>query len=148
MTHHPALWQPLGFSLDLPAWTPEELRRLPDTFPDLETRMAAVIHFARRNFQEGTGGPFAAGVFERETGTCVAIGVNRVMPLHCSTAHAEVMALSLAQHKLGIYDLGGPGIPAHQLVVNWAPCIMYHVLWRGPLVGHPLIGDRRSGTRA
>jgi tRNA(Arg) A34 adenosine deaminase TadA len=34
---------------------------------------------------------------------------------------------------LGVYDLGGPGMPAHQLVVNWSPCAMCFgaVLWSG-----------------
>jgi tRNA(Arg) A34 adenosine deaminase TadA len=61
------------------------------------------------------------------------IGVNRVVPLTCSSAHAEVMAISLAQHKLEVYDLGGVGLPAHQIVVNWRPCAMCFgaVLWSG-----------------
>jgi tRNA(Arg) A34 adenosine deaminase TadA len=43
------------------------------------------------------------------------------------------MALSLAQQRLGVYDLGGPGMPAHQLVVNWSPCAMCFgaALWSG-----------------
>ena len=95
--------------------------------------MRAVLSFARLNTQHQTGGPFAAGVFERDSGQPVVIGVNRVVPLNCSCAHAEVMALSLAQHILGTYDLGGPGLPAYELVVNWAPCAMCFgaVLWSG-----------------
>lgn len=95
--------------------------------------MAAVIRFARLNFERGTGGPFAAGVFERDTGKLIVIGVNRVMAHNCSSAHAEVMTLSLAQQKLGTYDLGGPGLPAHQFVVNWRPCAMCFgaTLWSG-----------------
>ncbi|MCA9990397.1 MAG: nucleoside deaminase, partial [Anaerolineales bacterium] len=84
-------------------------------------------------FERDTGGPFAAGVFERDSGRVVAIGVNRVVPLGCSSAHAEVMALSLAQQRLGTFDLGGAGLPAHQLVVNWRPCAMCYgaTLWSG-----------------
>ena len=39
----------------------------------------------------------------------------------------------LAQRLLGVYDLGGPGLPAYQLVVNWRPCAMCYgaVLWSG-----------------
>ncbi|HMQ55109.1 MAG TPA: nucleoside deaminase, partial [Anaerolineae bacterium] len=101
--------------------------------PSLEARMAAVLAFARHNFQQQTGGPFAAGVFERDSGRLIVIGVNRVVPTHCSSAHAEVMALSLAQQLLGSYDLGGPGLPTHQLVVNWRPCAMCYgaTLWSG-----------------
>lgn len=123
----------MQFSLALPNWAIEELNRLPAYLPTVEERMAAVIRFSRLNFQHGTGGPFAAGVFERDSGRLVVIGVNRVMPSNCSSAHAEIMALSLAQQLLGTYDLGGPGLPTHQFVVNWRPCAMCYgaTLWSG-----------------
>ena len=122
-----------GFSLDLPDWAVGELNRLPAYLPTLEERMTAVIEFSRLNFQHGTGGPFAAGIFERDSGRLVVIGVNRVVPFNCSSAHAEVMAISLAQKRLGVYDLGAAGLPAHQIVVNWRPCAMClgAVLWSG-----------------
>lgn len=123
----------MEFTLSLPDWAIEEHKNLPPVMPTLEERMSHVIRFSRLNFERGTGGPFAAGVFERDTGRLVVIGVNRVVPLHCSSAHAEVMTLSLAQHMLGTHDLGGPGMPAYQLVVNWRPCAMCYgaVLWSG-----------------
>jgi tRNA(Arg) A34 adenosine deaminase TadA len=122
-----------SFTLDLPDWAVEELNALPRHLVSVEERMAAVIEFSRRNFQNNTGGPFAAGIFERDSGRLVVIGVNRVMPFLCSSAHAEVMAISLAQKLLGVYDLGAPELPAHQLVVNWRPCAMCFgaVLWSG-----------------
>ncbi len=125
--------QPHRIILDLPDWVPAELLQLPEFLPDLEARMAAVLRFARLNTKNQTGGPFAAGVFEHDSGRLIVIGVNRVVPLSCSSAHAEIMALSLAQQRLGVYDLGGPGMPAHQLVVNWSPCAMCFgaVLWSG-----------------
>lgn len=120
-------------NLSLPEWAVEEHKKLPTHFPTLEERMAAVIRFSQLNIDHDTGGPFAAGVFERETGRLVVIGVNRVVPSNCSSAHAEVMTLSLAQKILGTYDLGGPGLPDHQLVVNWRPCAMCYgaVCWSG-----------------
>jgi tRNA(Arg) A34 adenosine deaminase TadA len=123
----------MEFTLSLPDWAVEENRRLPEYLPTLEDRMAAVIRFSRLNFENRTGGPFAAGVFERDTGRPVVIGVNRVMAHNCSSAHAEVMTLSLAQKILGTWDLGAPGLPAHQLVVNWRPCAMCYgaTLWSG-----------------
>jgi tRNA(Arg) A34 adenosine deaminase TadA len=122
-----------GFALDLPDWAVEELNGLPAFLPSLDERMRAVIRFSRLNFQRGTGGPFAAGIFERDTGRLVVIGVNRVVPFNCSSAHAEVMAISLAQKQLGVYDLGAAGLPAQQIVVNWRPCAMClgAVLWSG-----------------
>jgi len=123
----------LRFTLDLPPWAVTELNASPTHMATLEVRMAAVLRFARLNFEHETGGPFAAGVFERDSGRLIVIGVNRVLASHCSSAHAEVMAISLAQQLLGVYDLGGPGLPAHQLVVNWRPCAMCYgaVLWSG-----------------
>jgi tRNA(Arg) A34 adenosine deaminase TadA len=95
--------------------------------------MRWVIELARTNFARDTGGPFAAAVFERETGRVVSVGVNRVVPGRCSSAHAEVMALSLAQQAIAGHDLGGPGQPLHQIVINWTPCAMCcgAIVWSG-----------------
>jgi tRNA(Arg) A34 adenosine deaminase TadA len=123
----------MDFTLALPDWATDELQHLPERLPTLEDRMAAVIRFSRLNFENGTGGPFAAGVFERDTGKPVVIGVNRVMAHNCSSAHAEVMTLSLAQKIVGTWDLGAAGLPTYQLVVNWRPCAMCYgaTLWSG-----------------
>lgn len=122
-----------GFALDLPDWAVDELNKLPTFFPTNEERMEVVIEFSRMNFQRKSGGPFAAGIFERDSGRLIVIGVNRVVPFLCSSAHAEIMSISLAQKHLGVYDLGAPGLPAHQMVVNWRPCTMClgAVLWSG-----------------
>ncbi len=119
--------------LTMPAWAQDELSALPRRIESIEDRMRTIIGFSRWNFERRTGGPFAAGVFERESGRVVALGVNRVVATGCSSAHAEVMALSLAQRALGSWDLGAAGLPDHQLVVNWRPCAMCFgaVLWSG-----------------
>lgn len=123
----------MEFTLNLPEWALLENEALPARLPTIEERMAAVLRFSKLNFERGTGGPFAAGVFERDTGVPVVIGVNRVMPLQCSSAHAEVTTLTLAQQVLGTWDLGAPGLPAYQLVVNWRTCVMCYgaVIWSG-----------------
>ena len=46
-------------------------------------------------------------MFEQESGRLVSVGVNRVVPENSSLAHAEVLAIGLAQTSLGTYDLGG-----------------------------------------
>jgi tRNA(Arg) A34 adenosine deaminase TadA len=124
---------PSRFTLAMPEWFDDEAAALPDTLATVAERMAVVHRMARRNVDERTGGPFAAGVFEQASGRVVALGVNRVVPEGISCAHAETMALSLAQTALGTWDLGGPDLPAHQLVVNWRPCAMCFgsVLWSG-----------------
>ncbi len=123
----------MHFTLTMPDWADEELRNLPASLPTVEDRMAAVIRFSRLNIEHDTGGPFDAGVFERDSGKPLMIGVNRVMAHQISSAHAEIMTLSLAQQMLGTYDLGGPSLPAYQFVVNWRPCAMCFgaTLWSG-----------------
>jgi tRNA(Arg) A34 adenosine deaminase TadA len=123
----------VDFTLSLPDWAVEEHRKLPEYVPSLEAQMDLVIRFSRLNFENETGGPFAAGIFERDSGRLVVVGVNRVVNCHCSSAHAEMVGLSLAQKQLGTFDLGGPSMPAYQLVVNWRPCVMCFgaVLWSG-----------------
>lgn len=125
--------QPFDFHLTLPDWCQVHLASVPDRLATAEARMALVLDLARLNFQRDTGGPFAAAVFERDSGRLVAAGVNRVVACGCSSAHAEVMALALAQQRLGTHDLGGPGQPAHELVVNWRPCVQCYgaLLWSG-----------------
>jgi pyrimidine deaminase RibD-like protein len=80
------------FELSLPDWASESLAAAPVLFED-EARMRWVIELSRTNFEQDTGGPFAAAVFEEATGRVVSLGVNRVVPGSCSSAHAEVMAI-------------------------------------------------------
>jgi len=121
------------FELTLPDWATDAMAAMPPRIDTIDARMRWVIELARTNFVRDTGGPFAAAVFDETTGRPVSIGVNRVVPGRCSSAHAEVMALSLAQQVVAGHDLGGPGQPAHQIVVNWAPCAMCcgAICWSG-----------------
>ncbi len=123
----------MNIEITLPQWAIAENNSLPEFIPELESRMRAVIRFAQLNFEHDTGGPFAAGVFERDTGRVVVIGVNRVVPSNVSSAHAEIVALSLAQQILNTFDLGGPGMTDYQLVVNGRPCAMCYgsIPWSG-----------------
>ena len=114
----------MSLEITLPDWAIAENDSLPEFIPDLEERMRVAIRFSRLNFENQTGGPFAAGIFEKSTGKVVLVGVNRVVPLNMSSAHAEIVAITLAQQKLKTFDLGGPGMPEYQLVVNGRPCAM------------------------
>ena len=120
-------------SITLPDWVKLEIEKIPSSIPLLIDRIHFVIKLSRLNVEHGTGGPFAAAVFEKESGRIISVGVNRVTPLNLSALHAEIVALSMAQKKLETYDLGGAGIPPMQLVVNWRPCVMCYgaVLWSG-----------------
>jgi len=98
-----------------------------------EARMAFVIEAARRNIAAGTGGPFAAAVFAVASGELIALGVNLVAWRRLSILHAEIVALTLAQERLGTFDLGGAGMPACELVTSTEPCAMCYgaIPWSG-----------------
>jgi tRNA(Arg) A34 adenosine deaminase TadA len=112
-----------------PHWITEEIGDPTLTYTTLEARMDLVIRLAERNIQEG-GGPFGAAVFEIESGTLIAPGVNQVVPSHSSLAHAEAVAIATAQQALQTHDLSRPGLPAMELVTSAQPCIQcYGILW-------------------
>ena len=91
-------------SLSLPGWV-EELVEPGATFPTVEDRMGFVIELSQLNVRHGGGGPFGAAVFDRETGELLAPGVNLVTSANCSVAHAEMVAIMVAQQSLGDFDL-------------------------------------------
>ena len=134
--------------LALPEWVRAELGEAERAFPDVADRMRLALRLARRNVAEGTGGPFAAAVFERETGRLVAPGVNLVTAINCSLAHAEMVAIALAQAARGTYDLGAEGLPAHELVTTAEPCAMClgAIPWSG--VRRLVCGARDEDARA
>ncbi|WP_327581794.1 hypothetical protein OHA25_38330 [Nonomuraea sp. NBC_00507] len=124
---------PTEYRVALPAWIGDELAAVPAFIPDRTDRMRLVHRLADRNWREGNGGPFAALVAEQDSGRIVSVGVNVVLASGVSSAHAEVVALGLAQTAVGGWDLGGDGLPAHELVVNWRPCIQCYgaAMWSG-----------------
>ena len=69
-----------------------------------EERMEIVVRWSQENVERGEG-PFAAGVFRLDTGECVGAGVNRVLSSGCSIAHAEIMAILMAQASTGLIHL-------------------------------------------
>ena len=67
---------PTTLTMSLPPWVSEV--DLPDPPARLSDRMGFVLALAMRNVDQGTGGPFAAAVFEQESGVPVSVGVNAV----------------------------------------------------------------------
>lgn len=116
--------------------------------PELEGRMAVAIEAARRNVEARTGGPFGAAVFERDSGRLVALGVNLVVPAGLSILHAEMVAIARAQRCCGVFDLGAPGLPAHELVTSAEPCAMCFgaIPWSG--VRRVVSGARSADAEA
>jgi tRNA(Arg) A34 adenosine deaminase TadA len=111
-------------TLSLPPWLESALPPQDTVFPAVEDRMRFVIGLAEQNIAAGTGGPFAAAVFNGGTGRLITAGVNLVISLNSSIAHAEIIAIMLAQQRAGTYDLGGDGMPPLELVTSTEPCAM------------------------
>lgn len=105
--------------LRLPAWVTAELPSSNTCLPELNDRMRLAIHLASMNIKQGTGGPFAAIVFD-DSHHIIAAGLNLVTTLNCSSAHAEILALSLAEQAIGNYRLD----KSYELVVTAEPCAM------------------------
>ena len=106
---------------------PEWLRRLwtehQHALDNAEAKMRFVIELARQNIERQTGGPFGAAIFDADSGRLVAPGVNVVEPSNCSIAHAEMVAIALAQQVVGSYDLGADEMFC-ELVTSTEPCAM------------------------
>jgi tRNA(Arg) A34 adenosine deaminase TadA len=107
----------------LPEWIDGYVERPDGKFETVEARMRYVISLARANVERRTGGPFGAAVFEADSGRVVGVGVNLVEASNCSMAHAEMLAIAMAQQALGTYDLG-QGSAVHELVTSTEPCAM------------------------
>ncbi|MGH7307933.1 MAG: nucleoside deaminase [Candidatus Rokuibacteriota bacterium] len=109
--------------IDVPAWV-GEVTRSGGIYRGDDEKMALVIRLAGENVARDTGGPFGAAIFERESGRLVAAGVNSVTRLQNCVLHAEVMAIMLAQRRVGSFTLAAPGLTAHELVTSCEPCAM------------------------
>ncbi|CAN5238977.1 MAG: nucleoside deaminase [Nocardioides sp.] len=116
-----------SFGATLPSWVCDEINT---AVPDDEAQMDLVLRLAARNPREGSGGPFAALVVDTHSAEVVSAGVNLVLSSNLSAAHAEVVALSLAQVRLGTWNLAGR---PRTLVVNWRPCAQCYgaAMWSG-----------------
>jgi tRNA(Arg) A34 adenosine deaminase TadA len=134
--------------LDLPGWVEELIPDPERAYPTVEDRMRLVIELSRRNVAHGTGGPFGAGVFDLSTNRLVAPGVNLVTTTNLSTAHAEIVAIMIAQQVVGHFDLGGQGRPPYELVASTEPCAQCFgsVPWSG--VRRLACGARDEDARA
>lgn len=142
MTH------PLSIQLHLPSWLPGFLDRLPAALESPEERMRVAISLAEANVANGSGGPFGAIVVTADSGRVVAAGVNRVEPACCSSAHAEIIALSLAQQRLGSASLADTALGPLELVSSCEPCAMClgAIPWSG--VGSLLCGATKADAEA
>jgi tRNA(Arg) A34 adenosine deaminase TadA len=98
---------------------------------EIEAGMAFVVELALENIRQETGGPFAAAVIDHTNGELISVGVNLVTGSGLSLAHAEMVAISLAQHKLGEWNLALER--SLSLYTSCEPCAMCFgaVPWSG-----------------
>ena len=116
-------WQCNELVLKLPAWLDPFVEGWEQGFESVEARMQFAIELAGLNVRYSTGGPFGAAVFDVASRKLIAPGVNLVEPAHCSIAHAEMVAIALAQQTVGSYDLSEGGRTC-ELVTSTEPCAM------------------------
>lgn len=130
--------------LTLPAWVHEAVDTARAYATDAE-KVALAIALSERNIAEQTGGPFGAAVFGPYD-RILAVGVNRVLPHACSVAHAEIMALMLAQARTQRARLNRDGddspIGPIVLATSSQPCCQCYgaSVWAG--IDRLLIGAR------
>ena len=111
--------------IELPNWLDRDQIGNPILESD-EDRMRFVIGLSRKTAEAGLGGPFGAAVFEESSGELISLGANLVIDSKLSTAHAEVIALSIAQLRLDGAGTGQGATPGSRYVLysSTEPCAM------------------------
>lgn len=117
--------------LELPNWVRSFVAEWKQPIDTVDQRMALAVALSGENIDRKTGGPFGAVVYDEQGGRLLSVGVNVVTQAGISLAHAEMVALSLAQAGLGDWNLGSAG--RVQLVSSCEPCAMCFgaVPWSG-----------------
>ena len=109
-------------SFELPAWVEPFLVDWQQPLISTDKRMQLAIALSKESVLQKTGGPFGAVVVHEQTGELISVGINLVTTAGLSIAHAEMVALSLAQLSRGQWNLSHAG--PLQLVTSCEPCAM------------------------
>jgi tRNA(Arg) A34 adenosine deaminase TadA len=130
----------------LPGWIEEFVDTWPESLETNEQRMHLAVTLAAENVRHHSGGPFGAIVVEEQGGKLLGAGVNLVTVTELSMAHAEMVAISLAQSAIGNWNLSSE--TRVQLVTSCEPCAMCFgaVPWSG--VGSIIWGARKEDAEA
>jgi tRNA(Arg) A34 adenosine deaminase TadA len=137
--------QPLSeLHISLPSWV-DHFVEGDQRYESDEDRVRLAIRLSQENVARETGGPFGAAVFEVETGRLVSVGMNLVVAQRNSNLHAEVVALMMAQQRVGSHTLREP---PHEIVTSCDPCAMClgSILWSG--VQRVVCGADREDARS
>jgi tRNA(Arg) A34 adenosine deaminase TadA len=133
-------------SFELPAWVQPFLDSWLLPLANVSQRMQLAVALSEENVRQQTGGPFGAVVVNEATSELVSVGMNLVTSAGLSVAHAEIIALTLAQSALGEWNLAHAG--SLQLVTTCEPCAMCFgaVPWSG--VKSMICGARKKDAEA
>lgn len=121
----------LNCHLAVPEWLDSFVESWQEPLASEEQRMRLAVKLSAENVRHGTGGPFGAIVIEDRNSRLLGVGVNLVTTLELSIAHAEMVAISLAQSAISNWNLGAKADV--QLVTSCEPCAMCFgaVPWSG-----------------
>lgn len=133
-------------SFELPAWVKAFLVDWQRPLSSIDERMQLAVALSRESVLQKTGGPFGAVVAHEKTGELVSVGINLVTTAGLSIAHAEMVALSLAQLSVGQWNLSHSG--PLQLVTSCEPCAMCFgaLPWSG--ISSLICGARKQDAEA
>lgn len=126
--------------LTLPAWVHEFVDHSAIYAGD-EDKVALAIALSKQNIEHASGGPFGAVVFSPDH-RIVSVGVNRVVPMNTSLAHAENMAYMIAQQRLQTFRINAMFDGPVTLATSSQPCCQCYgaTVWAG--IDRLLIGAR------
>ncbi len=133
-------------NIELPGWVGLFLDNWLMPLETISQRMQLAIALSEENVSQKTGGPFGAVVVNEETCELVSAGINLVTTAGLSIAHAEIVALSMAQSAVGNWNLSQSG--PLQLVSSCEPCAMCFgaVPWSG--IKSLICGARKKDAEA
>lgn len=137
---------PTACTFSVPDWLPGYVAGNVHDLDRVEGRMALAIALSHENVDRTGGGPFGAVVYDLDAGRLLGAGVNLVTTHNLSCAHAELVAISLAQQSVGDWNLGARG--RVELVSSCEPCAMCFgaVPWSG--VRRLVCGARKEDAEA
>ncbi|MBT8059433.1 MAG: nucleoside deaminase [Gammaproteobacteria bacterium] len=132
--------------LALPDWLEPFLEEWAEPLDSPEGRMRLAVALSGENVRQQTGGPFGALVIGESDFRVMGAGVNLVTSTGLSLAHAEMVALSVAQRAAGDWNLGAG--QSAQLVTSCEPCAMCFgaVPWSG--VSSLIWGARKADAES
>lgn len=118
--------------IEIPSWV-DGIKFSQKNLSTDSDKMNFVIDMSYKNVVNKTGGPFAAAVFNIKTQELISIGLNVVIKSNASIAHAEIMAITLAQKKLNSFSLSNRENAEYELITSSEPCSMCFgaLLWSG-----------------